>query len=275
MFTGRLSLATHSWLAEHAVCDTVLVPGATFVDLALAAGAKHVQELVISRPLIVPDKDGVQLRVEIGAPDETGSRTIDIHSRIGNKTWTHHATGSVTDEPHLATTQPAAWPPADAQPLDISGFYQDLADLGYGYGPLFQGVQAAWRDGDSILTQVALPENTNTDGFGIHPALLDAALHGALLAEQDQSNGTVRLPYTWTGVSLHATGATSLRVRLTVVDEETLALTATDPTGGPVATINALTTRRVTADQILPADTKDRSRRPQHLYHQAWTPVTA
>ncbi|MEU1947799.1 type I polyketide synthase, partial [Streptomyces sp. NPDC020125] len=37
LFTGRLSLQTHPWLADHAVMDTVLLPGTAFVELAVGA----------------------------------------------------------------------------------------------------------------------------------------------------------------------------------------------------------------------------------------------
>ena len=38
LFTGRISLEAQPWLADHAVFDTVLLPGTAFVELALAAG---------------------------------------------------------------------------------------------------------------------------------------------------------------------------------------------------------------------------------------------
>src|SRR5262249_54753480 len=40
LLTGRLSLASHAWLADHAVAGTVVVPGAALAELALAAGAQ-------------------------------------------------------------------------------------------------------------------------------------------------------------------------------------------------------------------------------------------
>ncbi|NEB82245.1 type I polyketide synthase, partial [Streptomyces sp. SID14478] len=37
LFTGRLSLRTHPWLADHRVLGAVVLPGSGFVELALAA----------------------------------------------------------------------------------------------------------------------------------------------------------------------------------------------------------------------------------------------
>ena len=37
LLTGRLSLESHPWLEDHAVFDTVLLPGTAFLELALHA----------------------------------------------------------------------------------------------------------------------------------------------------------------------------------------------------------------------------------------------
>ena len=45
----------------------------------------------------------------------------------------------------------------------------------------------------------------------MHPALLDAALHAAVIANQRRRIG---LPFSWQGVSLHAAGASAVRARI-------------------------------------------------------------
>ena len=61
--TGRLSLATHPWLADHAVAGTVLLPGTAFLELALRAGeevgAETVEELTLQAPLVLPEQGAV------------------------------------------------------------------------------------------------------------------------------------------------------------------------------------------------------------------------
>ncbi|WP_420897070.1 polyketide synthase dehydratase domain-containing protein, partial [Kitasatospora aureofaciens] len=64
----------------------------------------------------------------------------------------------------------------------MSGLYEGLAGAGFGYGPAFRGLRAAWRRGDEVFAEVALPEGTEGAGFGLHPALFDACLHGFALA---------------------------------------------------------------------------------------------
>ncbi|MDV6287593.1 polyketide synthase dehydratase domain-containing protein [Streptomyces sp. UP1A-1] len=86
------------------------------------------------------------------------------------------------------------WPPRGATALELDGFYDALTDHGLRYGPAFQGLRAAWRHGDTLFAEVTLPDHLIDGGaYGLHPALLDAALH-AHLAEvvdgESRADGT-------------------------------------------------------------------------------------
>ncbi len=63
LLTGRLSLESHPWLADHVVSGSVLLPGTAFVELALYAGLRLgcgcVRELVLQEPLVLGDDSGV------------------------------------------------------------------------------------------------------------------------------------------------------------------------------------------------------------------------
>ncbi|MGW5356034.1 acyltransferase domain-containing protein, partial [Streptomyces sp. NPDC004031] len=277
VLTGRLSLAAQPWLADHMVLGSVLLPGTAFVDLAVAAGdrlgAGHLEDLTLHAPLVITEAQALQLQATL-TPDDSGY-ALAVHSRPdnGNGPWVRHATGRLT----TGTPEPApsgnTWPPTDAQPVDVDGLYERLAARGYEYGPLFQGLRAAWRHPDGgVSAEITLPADdtaTDTGGFGIHPALLDAALH-ALLLDDRPGEPVVVLPFAWSGVTLHATGATTLRVRWTTTGENTHALTATDPAGTPVITADALTIRETTTDQLAaltPTPTAD------DLYQLTWTPT--
>ncbi|MFI5690157.1 SDR family NAD(P)-dependent oxidoreductase, partial [Streptomyces sp. NPDC051636] len=251
LLTGRLSLATHPWLAEHAVNGTVIVPGAALVEIAVRAGDQAgrgtVRDLALHAPLVVPETGAVALRVRVGEGDEPA---LMIHSRPeGEDTWTLHAEGVLSaagSEPDAPGT--VTWPPASAEPLDTEHLYAGLAALGLEYGPLFQGLTRAWRDADGVVhAEAALPEDTETDGYGIHPALLDAALHaiaaGELLPAPEP--GTAWLPFSWSDVTLHATGARTLRVRVAAGTPGAVTLDADDADGRPVLTVGTLALRPV------------------------------
>ncbi|MFF5604609.1 type I polyketide synthase, partial [Streptomyces noursei] len=275
LFTGRLALRSHPWLADHTVLGTILLPGTALVELAVRAGDEtgcgHLEELTLAAPVTLPEDGATLLQVHVGAADETGRRTVTVHARPDDSadgTWTLHATGVLTAEaPAAAPFDTAVWPPADAQLLTTDDCYAHFATLGFGYGPVFQGLRAAWRAGAVLYADVALPEPATDDaaGFGLHPALLDAALHPALLTDEH----TTGLPFAWEGVTLHASGATALRVRLAPAGTNGLALSVADPAGHAVATVTRLLARPVDAAQL----TADTARTHDALFHLDWTPV--
>ncbi|QFY07528.1 SDR family NAD(P)-dependent oxidoreductase [Nonomuraea phyllanthi] len=258
LFTGRLSLRAHPWLAGHAVQGTVLLPGTAFVDLAIHAGdhagCGRIDELTLQAPLVLPADAAVQLQVTVGAPDAAGRRAIGVHSRPSNaldQDWTCHATGLLAPADATEPAPMTAWPPPGAERIPIEEFYERLRATGLDYGTAFQGLRAAWRSGDDLFTEVALPEG-DVDGYGIHPALLDAALHGiglGALAEHGENTGLM-LPFSWTDVTLHATSATGLRVRLSPAGANAVSLELADPGGLPVASVGTLAMRPVVKERL-------------------------
>ncbi|MEH1125591.1 SDR family NAD(P)-dependent oxidoreductase, partial [Micromonospora sp. CPCC 206061] len=272
LFTGRLSLATHAWLADHAVLGTVLLPGTAFLELALYAGAHtgcdRVDELTLHAPLVLAD-GAVDVQVSAGPADEAGTRTVAVHARPagGDAPWTRHATGTLAA--HDGATTPGSlrqWPPAGAVADDIATLYDGLHASGYHYGPVFQGVQAVWRYGADVYAEV---EVADANGYGIHPALLDAALHPLVASG---TTGRLQLPFSWGEVTRYAAPAgATLRVRLTPTGPTTARLLVANGDGEPVAAVESLRLRPmasaahhnalfevewvpVTADDTLPAD---------------------
>ena len=212
LFTGCLSAGAQPWLRDHAVFGMVVVPGAALVEVALAAGrdtaSPVVEELVLEAPLVLPDDAVVQVQVTVAQADEDGRREVAVFScpqtrgEDEQREVTCHARGTLAREmPLPGEPFPAAWPPPGAGQVAVGGLYGRLAEAGYDYGPLFQGVRAAWRAGEEVYTEVVLPEEAGAvPGFGIHPALLDAALHGGLL--EKEAGSRAELPFSWSGVRL-------------------------------------------------------------------------
>ncbi|MDH6121810.1 acyl transferase domain-containing protein/NADPH:quinone reductase-like Zn-dependent oxidoreductase/acyl carrier protein [Kitasatospora sp. GAS204A] len=287
VLTGRLSLRTHPWLADHAVAGTVLLPGTAFVDLALEAGRQagcdRVEDLTLEGPLVLPVDGDVHLQLVVGAPDEAGRRPIDIHARRAGtdqdeeeQPWTRHATGLLdrTDPDGPAPWAAEQWPPAGATALDTGTLYQELARLGLGYGPAFQGLAACWRLGTDLYAEVALPTDLPTTGFGVHPALLDASLHALLFQDRTGPDGAPQpmLPFSWRGITLHATGAAAARVKLSPAGPDAVTLTVTDPVGAPVAVVESLALRPLAADQLA-ADLRAAAGTEAPLYRLEWLPL--
>ncbi|MEV6359944.1 type I polyketide synthase [Nocardia asteroides] len=277
ILTGRLATSTHPWLADHRVHDAVVFPGTGLVELALHAaeqvGCATVDDLVLQAPLVLQEPGGSALRVVVGDQDDTGRRPIRIFSSPddGDPVWTLNAEGTARPADTASGVDLVAWPPADARPLPIDDGYTALSAAGYGYGPFFQGLRAAWRRGDEVFAEVALPDARLADGFGLHPALFDAALHALLLADEIPTAGTpLALPFEWSGVTLHAAGATVLRVRMTRVGEHGVVLDLADPAGAPVATVRHLASRPMDPAQLV----LGASAVGNALFDVGWTPIS-
>ncbi|WP_444843239.1 SDR family NAD(P)-dependent oxidoreductase [Amycolatopsis kentuckyensis] len=251
VLTGRLSLETHAWLDEHRLGDVATVPGTAFLELAIRAGDQvgcgRIEELTLGSPLVVPDRGGVQVQVTVGAAGENGVRAVSVHSRLEDTDdpWTAHADGTVAPQAHRGT-ELTEWPPAGAEPVAIDGLYDDFAGTGLTYGPLFRSLRAVWSRGREVFAEVALPEDSDADRFGLHPAALDACTH-ALRVAGGGDGGVGRVPFCWTGVELHATGASALRVKFTPTTEDGFAVALADSTGAPVATVAETVFRAFTA----------------------------
>jgi acyl transferase domain-containing protein len=209
VLTGRLSMATHPWLADHVVDGVVLFPGAGFVELVLRAGdevgCSVVEELTLLAPLVLPPVGGVQVQVVVDALDELGSREVRVYSRGAgtNSSWVWHAQGALRAGVSEPAVDLSVWPPVGASVVDAGDVYEVLAGRGYAYGPAFRGLRALWRRGREVFAEVTVGEGVTVGGFGIHPAVLDAALHGWGVAE---GGDATMLPFSWRGVCLHAAG---------------------------------------------------------------------
>ncbi|MFC9332021.1 type I polyketide synthase, partial [Kitasatospora sp. NPDC057015] len=275
LFTGRLDLRTQPWLADHAVGDAVLLPGTALVELALRAGEQadcdHLEELTLTAPLIVPAERAVTLQIRLGAPDEAGRRPVEVYAceedAFPGRPWTRYASGMLSAGAPEPSDALAVWPPAGAEALDLDGLYERLDADGLHYGPAFQGLRAAWRRHGELFAEVALEAEQEDVArtFGLHPALLDAALHALGLGVLPGTPATAALPFAWHGVALHGIGATTLRVRLSSTGPGAVAIEAADATGRPVLTVESLLLRPAG----LLATTGGAA--PEPLLHLVWT----
>ena len=276
VLTGRLSTATQPWLADHAVAGMVLFPGAGFVELILRAGDEVgcpvIEELTLSAPLLVPAAGGMQVQVVVDAADETGCRAVAVYSHGAQQgsEWMLHAEGVLSMRPVEPVTDLSVWPPVGAVAVDVTGVYDDLTGRGYGYGPAFRGLRAVWRRDAEIFAEVEVPQDAGVTigGFGIHPAVLDAALHA--LGVVDEQAQTV-LPFSWQGVCLHAAGASRVRVRLAPMGTGAISVELADPSGLPVLSVRELLTRPVSAKQLSAAAAR---RDGGELLEVVWSPLS-
>uniref|UniRef100_UPI0038CD0F85 SDR family NAD(P)-dependent oxidoreductase n=1 Tax=Phytohabitans suffuscus TaxID=624315 RepID=UPI0038CD0F85 len=284
--TTRITTRDHPWLTHHTIHDNHLLPGTAFAEFALHAAARAgcdlVDELTLHDPLTIVDGEAVDLQVTVSPGDDGDRRHLAIHSRPApgadgatgdEQPWTRHASGLLSTAPAApaATFSEESWPPPGARQIPTGDIYERLAERGLRYGDAFRGLVAAWRRGDELYATVRLPESEATDAasYHIHPALLDAALHTLALGDAAVTSEAEQalLPFSWSGLRLYATGATTLHVRLTAAGPDRVGLVASDTTGAPVLSLEALVLRPLPAAQL----DKGRTAARQSLYHVAWS----
>ena len=297
LLTGRLSVVDTPWLRDHAVFGTLLLPGTGLLEMAHEAcrlvGANQVQELALGAPLLLPEGEAVRIQVRVEVPDGQGQRAFAIYAAPDDgeqdTAWQEVASGTLGNTAALAapTVELAAWPPAGATPVtdDMVALYSALGEAGYGYGPAFQGLRSLYRKGEAYYCQVALPEAVvdQAGDFGLHPALLDAVLHGlaAQTLNEDAGEGAaaaqVQLPFAWSDVQLQAVAASELRAKLTVsrgagqgdAQGVSYQVEVVDPSGQAVLTASALRARPVS----LAVMQRAAQATVRHLYRLAWQPT--
>ncbi|MDF3293296.1 SDR family NAD(P)-dependent oxidoreductase, partial [Streptomyces sp. RB6PN23] len=281
LFTGVLSAGSRGWVADHVVLGSVLLPGTAFVELAVHAGvrvgAERLEELTLEAPLVLPVGVGVRLQLVVEAADASGRRVFGVHSRrrdaLAGEPWVRHATGVLVPGVAPVDGGLVVWPPRDAVPVAVEGLYGELAEAGLEYGPVFRGLRAVWRRGGELFAEVALPEEAWDEAgqYGLHPALLDAALHSLGLAQDSaEANSGALLPFAWSGVSLYAVGASTLRVRLTELRPGAVSLLVADGAGQLVASVDSVALRAASAEQVRAAAGAGHH---ESLFQLEWTPV--
>ena len=248
VLTGRLSVDQHPWLADHVLGGEPTVPGTAFLELVMRAGDQvgwgRVGELTLVHPLVLPAYGGVPIQVRVGATGESGTREVAVYARPDqdgpDAPWTRHAEGTLLTPTRQPGTGLREWPPAGAEPVPLDGLYDDFADTGLVYGPVFRALQAVWRRGDEIFAEVRLPDDRphNAGRFGLHPAALDACTHALRAAGRDGENGAGQVPFSWTGAELHQAGAAALRVRFSPAEADGFTVAVAADTGAPVASID-------------------------------------
>ncbi|MER6356889.1 type I polyketide synthase [Streptomyces sp. NPDC001634] len=280
LLTGRLSLGSQPWLADRETAGTVLLPESVLVELAVRAGDEAgctvLETLTVREPLSLPRRGAVRMQILVGATDETGRRTVTVHSRPddeGDQPWRCHAEGTLTTAAQPAGDAPdtGVWPPEQAEPVDVDGLYDLLSLNGHSYGPAFRAVRALWRRGSDLFADLAVPDDLrrqDTEAFGLHPVLLDAAVQTALSAAPEAGEGRIALPLGWHGVTVHATGAGTARLRVAAAGTDRVSLTLTDTAGRPLAAVDSVSLTSVPVGDLAVDGPVD------GLYTLDWLPVS-
>ncbi len=174
------------YLRDHKVQGQILIPGAAYLEMALAAG----KEVFGSGPYILEDvrfvkgcflpKGDARIGQTVFDPQES---TLQIYSATldSDAKWVLHATGVVRSRQEEPADPPFSPPAVQARCLgELSGTacYEGLKKIGLEYGPTFQAIERLWVGDGKALGEIVLPDllSPELDQYQFHPAALDACL---------------------------------------------------------------------------------------------------
>ena len=228
IYVSTLGVSAQPWTRDHRIFDHTPFPAAGFLELALAAAAQEggpdtaLENVTIGEGLLLPEEGTAAMQVVVGQ-DPTGRKTVQIYGAAEQEgdapaEWRLHASAQIA---HAGSTSPPL--PSDQQgflPVSTDDYYGRLAAAGADYGPAMRGIQAIRRQARTVVAEIALPAGVPADGYGLHPALLDACFQamGAGMEEEDAAEPSMDL-YMPVGVRRYAVqkpGATAVTCRVTV-----------------------------------------------------------
>ncbi len=211
IYSQVINWQSHPWIADHRVYETALLPGMTYIAMALQAvdEAVSVRDVIFQEPLILKDGDAAcELQFVLSA--QTGDRRhFQVYGReVGaDGVWNLHAQGSLEpiaeryhfkqiDIEDLKRTLPQQ---------DQDSLNRQWQRLNLDYGPCLQTLAQAWIGADLALCEIIVPEALNLDSAdeSIHPALLDACIRlGLCYIGNDVGDEVFWAPWQMAGMTL-------------------------------------------------------------------------
>ncbi|MDA2892508.1 SDR family NAD(P)-dependent oxidoreductase [Mycolicibacterium sp. BiH015] len=184
VYTSRLSVKSQPWLSDHVIYGTVVVPGATYAAMALAAVGTpaHAKDVFFYEPIILPEKSSREVQLTLH-PLESAQWKFQVHSRPYGESgaeWSLNAEGTVVagaeDRPEQEDTEPVDDVLERLNRMRPQELFETFADLELAWGPTWSGsLKSLWLgDGEAIgdiLVGPELAEQLGTEPM--HPVLMD------------------------------------------------------------------------------------------------------
>ncbi|HET9914273.1 MAG TPA: acyltransferase domain-containing protein, partial [Anaerolineales bacterium] len=202
-FESSITTKTASFLNDHQVRGTSIMPTTGYIEMALAAACSALnvetpvlQDLIIQEPMELPTDEEriVQTIVSLKAD---GQAEVQILSAMDSSdpVWQLHLTGLMSksmDIPASVTETLEAIQVRCANEVSSSAHYQMLEERSLNFGPSLRGVQHIWRRAGEALGRICLPDEIVSEAkiYSIHPALLDACLQVLSATLPDGSSET-------------------------------------------------------------------------------------
>jgi acyl transferase domain-containing protein len=209
---ASISAAWPSYLNDHRVRGTVVLPAASYLEMALSAAneafgdASYVIERVEFKKALFLSEENLQKIQTTLAVETPGKVSFKIFSSSDDETnsnpvWTLNASGTIRFD-KTNTQSPVAQPALEESKAQLQNIcssedhYSALLKLGLEYGPSLHGVQQLWRKDNEAIASLRLAEEleTESDLYLIHPVLLDASFQVLAFLVPQAPEGTTYLP---------------------------------------------------------------------------------
>ncbi|WP_298290578.1 type I polyketide synthase [Thiomonas sp.] len=249
------------WLADHRVGHAVILPGAAYLEIALAAmrsvapedAVIAVDHLEILSPIVFDGEHAQTLRTSLDP--SRGRVRIESRRRLSQDAWTLHARCQIRALPEgsaLDAGVAPAWSAAPGIPIteiDGASLYALATTLGLDYGPAFRGLQTLHLAGDALQAQIQWPQDTTpASGYALHPVVLDQcfqATFGWLQTQRKPSDKPLAfLPVALERVTLlrpdvaHRATKVHARLRRRSARSVLVDFTLCDDQDGPIAVVH-------------------------------------
>ena len=273
-FESQITTSQPPYLSDHHVFEKVIMPGAGYLEMSIAAGlnvsrtSQLVLEDIVFEQSLILSEERLKTVQTILKPLENKAHEFQIFSQQTEENeaqpyWMLHAQGKI-QQLKINNTAPTvdleAYKAKCTQEIDVKEYYQQLKQQGLNFGPNFQGIQKLWLGLNQVLGQIQLPQELVEEAldYQFHPALLDACFQviGAAVEKNNAESsyllvGIEKLTvYSHPGINLWAIGSItefpkdsreSLTGKLTLLRSD----------GQTVATIEGLQLKQVTAKTLL------------------------
>jgi acyl transferase domain-containing protein/NADPH:quinone reductase-like Zn-dependent oxidoreductase/SAM-dependent methyltransferase len=216
---------------DHVVRGRTILPGAAFVEMALAAaraigaGEAGIHEMLIGEPLAV-DADEVRRIQTIVRTANGGAQSFEILSTSmedDEAPWRLHVQGAFVLDASSVADAPSFTMGVDVMHIDAGKHQEMLASRGLIFGPSLRGVRFIDARNGASRASISVDEiDPDLDRYVLPPALLDASLQALSAAiPQGAARDVAYLPLMIETVRVHRTPRSSVTAYADVAEPQT------------------------------------------------------
>lgn len=212
IFQSQVSKEFPSWLSDHRVFQSIVMPGVAYLEMALAAGVSifnseslKLSDFIIQQAMDWPDENEERTIQVVLQPEEAEAYSFQIFSRASvapkaKSSWTLHASGKLliaTGHDNSQMMNLAALQTKFTHEISVDLIYQGEREREINLGPSFWATERLWREGTSCLSKISLPKEllSEKEAYQLHPVLLEACFLALNVTYSDKYEHKTYVPF--------------------------------------------------------------------------------